>query len=193
MIRRPSQRRRRRAAAAAALILVITLSVDAAFAGIAARQRNVPAGTIFTTNVTLAANSSYVIATDELSPGADTVLYVWDPATNQQVAANDDFGGTLGSSVTIFASPSTRTVKVIVRAFSAANGGVATLHVTGPGGTSNRQFAFTAGVVPSPSPTSLQAHTFSQSKSQEALRTRSCWSRATQRPWWRSMMIVAQA
>ncbi|HVG57081.1 MAG TPA: hypothetical protein VNA24_00900, partial [Hyalangium sp.] len=102
-------------------------------------------------NYALAGGFGYTIETLNLSPGADTVLHVQDVQGNY-VDGNDDCGtrnascSGLRSWLHIPAAMVPRTVRIIVRAYSALSGGTATLRITPSFGVpTDVAIAFTGG------------------------------------------------
>ena len=96
----------------------------------AARVHDVDASYIYTSAVYIPAGPATVY-TLNLSPGADTVLYLWRAggATEGQVAWNDDSAGTLASRVDFTSTG--RTYYIVLRAYSNGSHGSCDVVVNG--------------------------------------------------------------
>jgi hypothetical protein len=98
--------------------------------------RDQPAGPIYTRVHTIPAGQSAVFETTNLRNNTytvdfpDTVLHVFDVATNQQIAVSDDCGTERRSCVTLAATSSDRKVIVYVRAASNGRFGLANYRAT---------------------------------------------------------------
>ncbi|MCL2823178.1 MAG: hypothetical protein FWD57_04240 [Polyangiaceae bacterium] len=132
----------------AVVAFAVLVSAAEAAAGIAGRHRNVNANLIYNNRVTLYGKTSYTIETIDLSPGADTVLYVWNTGSKTHIASNDDCpGGGYRSCVQIAADPTyNRPALILVRAYDGSKSGTAKLKITPSPGTSvTYEISFTAG------------------------------------------------
>ena len=96
-------------------------------------MRDVYAGPVFRTWVDVPANSLVVVESSNLSAGADTVVHLWDPSTQTEVAYNDDWNGL--SSLITYNNPNafTKTYMVLVRSYSTFTTGTANLVVNTSG------------------------------------------------------------
>src|SRR5438132_7420157 len=85
-------------------------------------------GAFFTQYFTQDPTVTWTFSTSGLSAGADTVIHVQDAVDPQAgfVAGNDDVGASLASSVTVPPNGTTRTLLVIVRAYSELTQGTGT-------------------------------------------------------------------
>lgn len=93
----------------------------------------------------LSAGANVDLYTDQLTPGGDTYVHVWDVANNRQVAYNDDAavpgGNSLASRVTTWLPAGTYTV--FVRSYSSTSTGTANLYYNGSLVLSNAKFGGT--------------------------------------------------
>lgn len=98
----------------------VTILSANAWAGMYNRQlRN--ASYVFHKTLDLRSGFTYTISTANLSPGSNTVLYLWNELTNTQVAMNDDYSG-LASRV-VYSPPTSGNYRIVVRAYRAWTGG----------------------------------------------------------------------
>jgi hypothetical protein len=93
---------------------------------------NISTTVVYNHSLAAAANVSYTVETLNLTPtSADTVIHVQTKPDGDYVAGNDDCcSGTGRSRVTIAASGTSRSLWIIVRAYSNGYGGTATLRIT---------------------------------------------------------------
>jgi len=133
--------------AIAASGVIFALPAAAANSGVA---RNIDVGGAFSrTVITQQPGVTWTFATSGLSAGSDTVIHVQNPNDVQGgfIAGNDDFGGALSSSVTVPPTSSARDLLVIVRSYSLATQGTATLALTPSVGTPiTKQISFGGAV-----------------------------------------------
>ncbi|MCH9684991.1 MAG: hypothetical protein K0V04_26375 [Deltaproteobacteria bacterium] len=113
-----------------AVPLLVALSSNTAEA-ISQVHPQVAASTIHYQWVTVPAFSEYSWETTELSPGADTVMHLWDWGTGTEQAYNDDYQG-LRSRVSFSNDTGfDRQLLLVVRSYSTASQGTARLLVNG--------------------------------------------------------------
>lgn len=115
------------------------------------------------------AGQTYVIATSNLGPNADTYLYLYDTDGQTLLAANDDHGGTLASRI-VWECPATGTYYVVVKHWNPNVSGCGTSYDVSvseqhmflfPLALKNYAFASTAGAslrTAGPTPSVIPTH-----------------------------------
>lgn len=91
----------------------------------------IQADTVYDSYLTVAYGETVTLETVNLAPGTDTVLHLWDTLDDQQAAYNDDGGSGLASRFVFHNTKSTRTFRVIVRAYGGWSKGTADLEKNG--------------------------------------------------------------
>jgi hypothetical protein len=100
---------------------------------------------------TISLSATYDIYTDEVSPGGDTYMYLWNEGGHQQVAKSDDASVPSGNPLCsrIKANLGAGTYIVFVRAYGQYSSGTASLFVNGTRVVANTAFGgFRAYTIP---------------------------------------------
>lgn len=114
-------------AAALAGALLTTLVAGEAHAITQAHQ-DIPVSTMHYRWVSIPAGATHTWTTTDLSPGADTVMHLWDWSTVSEVGYDDDGGVGLGSQVSYTNNgASAKNIVLIVRSYASGWGGTARL------------------------------------------------------------------
>ncbi len=127
------------------LPIALALALGTLAAGPAAAQvfhPSIQATPIFRYSVVVAPNETLTVSTDGLSPGADTVLQLWNPSTGEVLAFDDDSGSGVASHMSWqnlgtwngwWEAPSPVEVEIVMHAWSLASNGTADITISGLG------------------------------------------------------------
>lgn len=91
-------------------------------------HRQLTAHRVFEQTVVLSPNTLYTWETTDLTPGADTVLHLWDPASGRELAYSEDVGTSLRSQISFLNNDSSgHSYRLVMRAYDGSTQGSARL------------------------------------------------------------------